>query len=523
MRRASCHLACLALSLAAGLAAQAPTTGAAPALPPLGEPAALPDGAPEFLATITRADLQRHACWLADDARAGRHTGGRGQQETAAYVAEHYKKYGLKPLGDKRTFLQSYPLVRVQIDAGTSLAFGGTKITTDLAVLPASPKDKVALSGRFVWCGNGTAAAVPAGLAGRIPLVVLAKAGGGGGNGASLQAVQRYLDIADKIADQGGSAAVVCLLDDGTALGNALNYRALLPDHPKLGYRRAPELLPMRVPLLVLSAAQSRRLFPHLGIELGDDGLPTSAITDEKAAGKLTIAVKADEKAAGVNVVAVLEGTTRKSEAIVFSAHHDHVGRRLDGDVFNGADDNASGTAGLLEIAEAFARAPQRPERSMVFLSVSGEELGLWGSHWYSEHPTWPLDKIVANVNIDMIGRALADDGSVRLQVTPSHQHPKFSTIARDGVAIGRRFGIQFASGDQYYTRSDHFNFAAKGVPVVFFCDGEHPDYHMVTDTADRLDYPSMEAIARTAAWTGYEVARAKVRPQELGPQPDWQ
>ena len=157
-----------------------------------------------------------------------------------------------------------------------------------------------------------------------------------------------------------------------------------------------------------------------------------------------------------------------------------------------------------------------------MFLSVSGEELGLWGSDWYAAHPTWPLAQIVADVNIDMIGRPGTGDDLTQMQITPSHQHPKFSSLVRAAVALGDRFGITFTSGDQYYERSDHFNFAKHGVPVVFFCDGEHPDYHQVSDTADRLDYVRMEAIARLAAWSGWQVAVDKARPQELGKQPGW-
>ena len=126
-------------------------------------------------------------------------------------------------------------------------------------------------------------------------------------------------------------------------------------------------------------------------------------------------------------------------------------------------------------------------------------------------------------LNIDMIGRAKAADGAIKMQITPSHEHAKFSTMVQRGVALGAKFGIQFSSGDTYYARSDHYNFAQKGIPVVFFCDGEHPDYHQVSDTADRLDYPSMEAIARTAFWTGWEAANDKDRPKELGKQAGWQ
>jgi Zn-dependent M28 family amino/carboxypeptidase len=231
--------------------------------------------------------------------------------------------------------------------------------------------------------------------------------------------------------------------------------------------------------------------------------------------------VRTDPKATASNVVAVLEGRELAREAIVYSAHMDHVGVRIDGDPFNGADDNASGTSGLLEIAQAFAEG-EPPARSVVFLAVSGEELGLWGSAWFADHPTWPADRIVANVNIDMIGRAEVKDGRIHMQVTPSHAHEKYSTIVRDSVAMAGKLNISLSSGDTYYQRSDHYNFAKKGIPVVFFCDGEHPDYHQVTDHPDRLDYASMEAVARLAFWTGWEVANRRERPRDLGAQPAW-
>ena len=108
------------------------------------------------------------------------------------------------------------------------------------------------------------------------------------------------------------------------------------------------------------------------------------------------------------------------------------------------------------------------------------------------------------------------------MQITPSNQHQKYSTIVQDAVRLGEKFGVGFTSGDTYYRRSDHYNFAKLGIPVVFFCDGEHPDYHQVTDEADKLDYEAMEAIVRLAYWTAWNVADAKQRPKELGRQQDW-
>jgi len=517
-------VAACACVLSAQAPAPAPAPGgteSAPSLPDLGAPAALPEGAPPHLQLVERNGLRTHAYWLADDAREGRYTSSKGQQATAKYVAEHFQKLGLRPLGDKKGFLQSYPLIRTALDPSTSLQVGDLKVATRFAVLAPRRDAKIALGGKFVWCGNGTAGQITSDLAGKLPLVVLHKLPKAMGLAGSAMATNRFADVAQKLGSRGATAGVVCLLDDKTSYGDVLNNQGLLPDHPLLRYDASGGDPGNAIPLFVLSAEQSQLLFARIGIVVREEG-GAAAPTNDKVTGKLVIGIKVDDKATSSNVVAVLEGRSRKSECVVFSAHHDHIGQRLDGDAFNGADDNASGSAGLLEIAEAFAKGGERPERSIVFLSVSGEELGLWGSKWFSEHPSWPLDKIVADINIDMIGRAAEKDGKTLMQVTPSFQHEKYSSIVQDGVALGARFGITFISGDQYYQRSDHYNFAVKGVPVVFFCDGEHPDYHQVSDSADKLDYVRMEAVARLAFWTGWQVAAAKGRPKELGVQSDW-
>jgi len=495
------------LTIAATLTCVLATGQTEPAsLPDLGEPAAVPDGAPDGIEQIDRDGLRAHAYWLASDERGGRHTASQGQQDTADYVAAHFKKLGLKPLGGKRKFLQHYPIERLLLHKATALTFGKVKVKAEgFAVLHSSEQDKVSLKGRFVNCGNGSS--LPGGLKGRIPVIVLKAGATRGGAGGDLQAVQRYAQLSRKLSQAGVKAAVVCLLDDQTSLANTLNYRGLQPDHGVMSFNR-PARPPVRVPLFVLGRKASEQLLEHM--------------QDERASGSLKIQVQSQKKARGSNVCAVLEGTNKKARAVVISAHHDHVGTRIDGDRFNGADDNASGTAGLLELAEAFATAKTRPARSIVFLSVSGEELGLWGSAWYADHPTWPKDRISANVNIDMIGRAEREGEQLRMQVTPSHSHEKYSTIVQDAVTLGEKFGVTFTSGDTYYRRSDHYNFAKLGIPVVFFCDGEHPDYHQVTDEAAKLDYAGMEAVVRLAYWTVWKVADAKGEVKELGRRDDW-
>lgn len=307
------------LALVAVLPAQtsppaAPPSSSAPALPELGDPAALPDGAPPHLARIERQGLRTHAYWLADDARAGRHTASKGQVATAKYVADHFQKLGLKPLGDKKTFVQSYPLQRTWLDAATSLSFGAVKVDKDFAVLTSGDDVKLTLAGKFAWCGNGAAAQVPAGLAGKLPVVALPP-GRSGGAGADLQAVQRFTDIAEQLARQGAIAGIVCLCGDGGSLANTLNYRGLQFDHAQLRFGGSGRTFTTKVPLFVLAPQQGKLLLAHLGVALDADGKPQGEPTQEKASGKVSIVVKSDDKAVGTNVCAVLEGTSKKSEA----------------------------------------------------------------------------------------------------------------------------------------------------------------------------------------------------------------
>jgi hypothetical protein len=496
-----------------------PTAAESKALPELGPPAALPEGAPPHLALVTRDRLRAHAYWLADDARKGRYTGSAAQKEAAAYVQKQFQALGLQPLGDKKTFVQTYPLEATTLHASSSITLAGYECK-EFAVLPAGD-GKFAAQGKITFCGKGRPDEIPASLEGRIPVVVLEKQPRGNGPGGDLQAIQRYGDLAKRIAKASAPCAIVLLAGDPGAFGNTLNYYGLMPDHAQLSAGGGARAQSLPIPLIALGGEHAAKAMAALSIEI-KDGEPVRAHEDDKATGKVSLRIDRTQKGSATNVCAVLQGTTRKQEAIVISAHHDHIGRRIDGDAFNGADDNASGTAGLLALAEAFSKGGPRPERSIVFLSVSGEELGLWGSKHYSEHPTWPLDRIVANINIDMIGRAEKDGSGCKIQITPSKDHPKYSSLGRLAAQIAPKFEVSFTSGDAYYERSDHYNFAVKGVPVVFLCDGEHPDYHQVTDHADALDYANMERIARLLCWTGWSVANQKERPKELGAQQDW-
>jgi hypothetical protein len=218
------------------------------------------------------------------------------------------------------------------------------------------------------------------------------------------------------------------------------------------------------------------------------------------------------------NVAALLEGSdpVLKGEFVVFSAHMYHVGvgTPANGDsIYNGADDNASGTAAVLALAEAFASAPTRPRRSIIFLTVSGEEQGLWGSAYFASHPPVGVDSIVAALNIDMIGRNWRDT-----IVAIGREHSDLgATVDRVAAAhpeLNMRAIDDPWPNEQFYFRSDHFNFARRGVPVLFFFSGTHADYHGVDDEVERIDFEKHTRIVRLLYHVGRTLADAEARPQ---------
>lgn len=513
--------------------------------------------------SIVKKELLAHATFLASDELQGRLTGSPGQVRAAAYITEHFRKLGLEPLGDEladgeagdgkqRGYLQHYGIKRTYVDDTSMLQFGASTTKNGFAIVGAGELD-LELEGELLFCGFGRTAGAMADieddsvLAGKIAVVAIKPPRGRVPKGLSVeqkfgmsfQALGQLPRVARKLSRKGAKAVLFVRVDDAIGLSDVLNYVALSPGKASvqanfpgadpgmgaMGGRRKSA----GAPGLVLSLGASKSLLAELGIE--QQAFAAFLKEGEEApqgkmdvAGRIKLKVVHNGDARASNVCAVLRGSDPKlkHEAIVYSAHMDHVGMRMDGDVFNGADDNASGSAGLLAIATAFANSNEKPRRSIIFLSVSGEELGLWGSAYYSDNPTWQLDKIVANINTDMIGRSGAESGPLEVTVTPSNGHVKYSTIVRDAARFGEQLGITFQSGDKYYERSDHYNFARKGIPVVFFCNGEHEDYHQVSDHSDKLDGDKMQRIARLAFWTGWHVATTDKAPRALGKQERW-
>ena len=217
------------------------------------------------------------------------------------------------------------------------------------------------------------------------------------------------------------------------------------------------------------------------------------------------------------NVVAILEGSDPelKNEYVLYTAHMDHIGITpgAPDSINNGADDDASGTVGVVELAEAFSQPGARPKRSVIFVTVSGEEKGLWGSDYFATHPPVPLEQIVANINLDMIGRNWPDT-----IVAIGREH---SDLGQTLAAVNSRhpeLGLTVIDDpwpeENYYRRSDHFNFARRGIPILFFFNGAHDDYHGLGDSPDKINAEKEARIVKLLFYLGQEIANAKDRPK---------
>ncbi|MBY8961428.1 M28 family peptidase [Flavobacterium sp. D11R37] len=223
------------------------------------------------------------------------------------------------------------------------------------------------------------------------------------------------------------------------------------------------------------------------------------------------------------NIWAFIEGTEKPEEILVISAHYDHVGMK-NGEIYNGADDDGSGTVALLEIAQAFMQAKKDgygPKRSILFLHVTGEEHGLHGSRYYSENPLFPIENTIADLNIDMIGRRDDDHkdngnyvyviGSDRLS-TELHNINEAANEKYTKLELDYRYNDR-NDPNRFYFRSDHYNFAKHGIPIIFYFNGVHADYHKPGDTPDKIEYDLLAKRAQLAFATAWELANRENRP----------
>jgi Peptidase family M28 len=488
-----------------------------------------------FLEKIKAENLRNFMSVLTSDSLEGRETGQEGQRKAADFIARQFEKAGLPAVGDNNSFFQTILLTAESWETN-NLAVNGKDFKNNFNyyvypnLTPDGGAEPIKIE-ELVFAGYGIDDAKYSDFStendwkDKAILIY---------DGEPRRADSSFVMTGNKIvgsewskswkkkaeaAKKRGVAAIFII--DPNIQQSIKTFKVELS-----GFRMTPK-----------TRAQDEKLAPTVFIsqEIAEamigkkmkkvvaareairaTGQPKNVELKAKVALTLDKNVK---EIAGSNVIGYIEGSDErlKKEYVVISAHYDHLGKR-EGQIYHGADDNASGTSTVIEIALAMAEAKKMgkgPKRSVVCLLVSGEEKGLLGSDYYTQFPIFPLEKTVADINIDMVGRI--DDahkgdanyvyviGSDRLS-TELHTINEESNGKYTQLALDYKYNAK-DDPNQFYYRSDHYNFAKNGIPVIFFFNGVHADYHRPTDTMDKIDFDKMAKIGKLAFATAWEIA----------------
>jgi len=484
----------------------------------------------KYARTITSNELEAHLGYIASDELEGRETAQRGQKLAAGYLKAQFHKMGLKP-GNGDSWYQEYELTRTQVNS-VEVSFDGKKweqfqkgfIFFSKSSFTQSMNTDVAFAGYGIQT-EGYNNLDGLSLKGKTAIIL---SGEPQKDGASMikRGDNEAYSQGDKIEalTNAGAVAVINVIPDASYDAYKVNpWLSHMMESASLGltYRFEPSIPTIMIPERTFNAWIKKS---KTNLNTLKEELTQSAEVPSLKLSKYGFDLKVDanqEVVIAENVLGFLEGTDKKEEVIVVTAHYDHLGVR-DGVVFNGADDDGTGTVALIEIAEAFMKATEagiRPRRSILFMPVSGEEKGLLGSRYYSDHPIYPIANTVCNLNVDMIGRT--DDrheksnyiyviGSDMLS-TDLHQANEKANQALAEVDLDYTYNTK-DDPNRYYYRSDHYNFARLNVPCIFYFSGVHADYHKATDTIEKIDFKKAAEVSRLIFATAWEVANRDQR-----------
>jgi hypothetical protein len=480
--------------------------------------------------------LRRDLAAFADDSMRGRQTGTPDALRAARFLVDRVRALGLEPAGDS-LYLQRVPMsretftdaahVEVVGRAGTRSLHIGADLVPLLDLGEGIPPTRRTADGPLVFVGYG-----------------LDRAAGGRDDLGGLDLTDKVVVVVNG-APAGADSATRARLEAQTAITDRL--ARILPQHPAAvivllagsgGRTLYDQLAPSLVRRVTLRASrpevpESARVIPMLLLGTpvaGSPLLPAGWPADDRPqvlAGRLVAELPQRRDAiTEYNVLGTVRGSdpALRSTYVAFGAHYDHIGvvAPVAGDsIANGADDDGTGSVGLLAIAAAFRHAPVAPRRSLLFVWHVGEEQGLLGSSWFADHPTVPIDSIVAQLNADMIGRNAPDQlYLVGPRVAPNHQSRRLGAIVDSVNAMQHppfRVDRSFDAADypeHIYERSDHFNYARKGIPIVFFTTGLHADYHQPSDDVSRIDFEKLSRVVHLMHDVGRAVGDAARRPQ---------
>lgn len=491
----------------------------------------------KYAGIINEAGLKKHLSILASDSLEGRETGTKGQRMAAEYIENHYKKIGLKPVAALKGYQQFFPLRKDSLQSLSLIVNGMPAIAGTDVICPIAKNE----TGNYALKSqSGSATIVFAGygiddpqysdytnidVKGKVVVIFSGEPKKNGkyfinADGSASQWDRNELLKANTAAAKGAIGMLVILpnvatfsewdvrrnhktrfhfvgIDEETET-HAINYCFI-------SHNFARNILDADVDAMI-DMAQKQRLMNEVA------KTANTAISYEMK--KYSDIVNAS------NILGVIEGSDKKDEFVFLTAHYDHLGIQ-GGKVYNGADDDGSGTTAVLLMAEAFAKAKKEghgPRRTVICMTVSGEEKGLWGSEYYSDHPVFPLEKTSVDLNTDMIGRIdterkKADTGNYVYVVGHDKLSSELPLINEKVNNESTKLTLDYKFDDpkdpeRIYYRSDHYNFARKGVPVLFFYDGMlKGDYHKHTDDIDKISWSLYEKRARMIFFTAWEIA----------------
>ncbi|MBC6991446.1 M28 family peptidase [Hymenobacter sp. BT491] len=510
--------------------------GKTQAATPAPAPAPATDWSETYAQTITQDDLRKHLSIIASDEYEGRETGEKGQKMAAEYIAKQFAALGLiGPVKNSdNPYIQHFSMERSRWNNDISLRVGkqSFKWLEDFYSIADSPfAADTEIQPVFVGYGieqDGYSDYATAGdLKGKDILMLSGEPMSADGkavlgtDGKPSKWGSNQAKIA--LAAQKGVRSIFVINPNAEAFSKVITRVKPYLQQPRMtlpGTEKAPQ--GPTPAIFVLSPAIGYQL-----LRTDEAGLKKYQTSIAQAAKPVKVpfkVAKANIKAARQketftteNVMGFLEGTDKKDEILVLSAHYDHLGIK-DGKVFNGADDDGSGTVSVLELAEAFTKAKQEghcPRRSILFITVTGEEEGLFGSEYYTSNPVFPLEQTIADLNIDMVGRIdtnhKAGDNYVSL-VGSDKLSSELHAINEAANAKYTKLDLDYRYNDpndpeRIYYRSDHYNFAKHKIPVIFYTTGEHADYHQETDEVSKIEFPLMETRDRLVFHTAWELA----------------
>ena len=482
------------------------------------------------LKSITTDDLHRHLSFIASDSLQGRGTGApaSGLEKAADYIAKNAGKTGLKP--PKDNYFQQFGIIRSKpVQENTFLSVtnrnGAVIFTTDslISINRSQPEQKI--NGSLIFAGfgwhNKTSGYDDFCNINLHEKVVLFSVGKPETYNENPRWSTHIENKKIKRAAEKGAKAIILVtspLDKGNETWNRIK-RWMQRNSFVLESGAAFEQIPViLIPPGVADALSGDRLnygqyLSSIARKMKPNTFPVENLEVAGNAERTTDSLQAK------NVIGIIEGShpQLKDECVVLMAHYDHLGTNDKGQVYNGADDNGSGTVTLLEVAEAFAELPERPKRSIVFLWVSAEEVGLLGSDYYTQHPVFPLEKTISAINLDMVGRVYEPRDSVwknsaklvkdrnGVYTLVSSFFPPLESVT-DSLCAELELVPDKSLPERFFHSSDHHHFHSKGVPILNMATGYHADYHKVSDVVSRINFRKMQRVAQLTFLIGYEL-----------------